>query len=214
METKVVIIRHGESLGNAARRLLGHTDLGLSELGEKQAESTAKALCEERIDIIYSSDLIRAYNTALPHASMRGLEVNTSRKLREIYLGEWEGKSVEEVYNQYGDMYDKDWLGGYGTFRFPNGESTMEAGERFYAEVFEIASKNQGKTILIAAHGAVIRSFIAKVLEISPEDIVEKLPFPTNASYSVLYFNGAGFRCSSFSMDEHLIDVGITKYGS
>ena len=157
--TKLILIRHGESLGNASRRLLGHTDLDLSELGYRQAEAAADALEKEKIDAIYSSDLLRAYNTAVPHADRRGLNIITSKKLREMMLGDWEGKSVDDVLIQYGDMYEVAWLGGYGTFRFPGGESTLEGGERFFAECARIAAENENKTILVTAHAAVIRSF-------------------------------------------------------
>ena len=168
--TKLILIRHGESLGNAERRLLGHTDLDLSPLGYRQASAAAEALSEEKIDAIYSSDLKRAYNTAMPHATRRGLSVQPSKELREIRLGDWEGKKVAEVIVEYGDMYDKDWLLGYGTFRFPGGESTIEAGERFLAECRRIAEENDGKTVLVTAHAAVIRSFFSLVMNIPPED--------------------------------------------
>lgn len=214
MKTKIILVRHGESLGNARCILLGHTDMDLSELGYRQAEATANALKDERIDAVYSSDLLRAFNTAAPNAGLRSLTVHKSKRLREIYLGEWEGKSVADILEKHRDMYENDWLGGYGTFRFPGGESTVEAGERLYAEVVRIAKENQGKTILVASHAAAIRSFFAKVLQIAPVDIVEKLPFPSNASYSEVYFNGQSFESGRFSVDDHLANVGITKYGA
>ena len=211
-ETKLILIRHGESLGNASRTLLGHTDLDLSELVYRQAECTAKALQNVKIDCIYSSDLKRAYNTAVPHARLRGMEVKGVKALRELYLGDWEGKSVEEVVVTYGNVYEKEWTERYGTFRMPNGESTQEAGVRFYNECVKIASMHKGGTMLVVAHAAVIRSFCAKVMEISPEEVAQKLPFPSNASYSEVYFDGVGFKIGRFSVDEHLADVGITKF--
>ena len=87
-ETKIIIIRHGESLANAKRIYLGHTDWDLSEKGKEQARQVAEYLSDEKIDVIYSSDLIRAYNTALPHAQRRGMKIIKSRGLREVYLGE------------------------------------------------------------------------------------------------------------------------------
>lgn len=212
--TKLILIRHGESLGNASRRLLGHTDLDLSELGYRQAEATAEALKNEKIDAIYSSDLLRAYNTAVPNAKLHSLEITPSVNLREIRLGEWEGKSVEEILEEYGDMYEKEWLGAFGTFRLPGGESTMEAGKRFYCECERIAKENPDKTVLITAHAAVIRSFYSMVLNIAPEEIVKYLPYPTNASISEVEYKNGKFEKISFSRDEHLANVGITKYGS
>ena len=83
MSTRFIIIRHGQSLGNAKRILLGHTDWDLSDLGREQAVFTARALSGRKIDAVYSSDLLRAYNTVLPEAAERGLEVITEPGLRD-----------------------------------------------------------------------------------------------------------------------------------
>lgn len=212
--TKFIFVRHGESIGNALRVLLGHTDFDLSELGYAQAAATAKALSCEKIDYIYSSDLLRAYNTALPNAELRGINVSKNENLRELYLGEWEGKSVSDILSAYGDMYDKDWLCGFGTFRCPDGESTKEAGQRFYNECEKIAQRHPDNTVLIASHAAVLRSFFAIILEIPPEEIASRLAFPSNASYSEAYFDNGKFTMGRFSVDGHLREIGITKFGS
>ena len=100
-KTKILLVRHGQSIGNATKTILGHTDLDLSELGYKQAEVTANELKNEKIDLIFSSDLKRAYNTALFHAKMRDLEVITSKNLREVYLGAWEGQTINNIIEKW-----------------------------------------------------------------------------------------------------------------
>ena len=70
-ETTLILVRHGQSIGNATRVYLGHTNLGLTERGKMQAQLTAERLRDEKIDAIYSSDLKRAHDTAMPHAEMR-----------------------------------------------------------------------------------------------------------------------------------------------
>ena len=95
MDAKLIIIRHGQSLGNAQKRYLGHTDVDLSELGKHQAQIAADYFKDYNISAIYSSDLLRAYNTALPHARLHGLSVNKDEKLREVFLGEWEGCPID-----------------------------------------------------------------------------------------------------------------------
>lgn len=214
MKTKIILVRHGESQGNAIRQLLGHTNLDLSPLGYIQAEATAKALLSEEVHAVYSSDLLRAYNTAKAHASVRGIDVVSSKNLREIYLGDWEGMLVSDVVLKYGKTYEVDWLENFGTFRFPNGESTLEAGERFYSECEKIANEHPDKTVLIAAHAAVIRSFFAKVVGVAPEKIAETIAFPTNASYSEVYFDGEKFTPGRYSVDDHLAEIGITRFGA
>ena len=209
-KTNFILVRHGESLGNAARIVLGHTDMDLSELGYRQAKCTADYLKDVKIDEIYSSDLQRARNTAFEHAKIRGMEVKTSEKLREIFCGDWEKQSVPEVREKYPDVYDIQWIGGFGTFTFPGGESTQHAGARFYKEIRRIAEENCGKTVLVAAHAAVIRAFWAIMAKIEPEKVAEELPFPTNASYSLFSYENGEFVLDSYSCDEHLAEVGIT----
>ena len=210
--TKLIIIRHGQSLGNATRTFLGHTDKDMSELGYKQAFATAEHLKNEKIDKIYSSDLIRAYNTAVPHAKMRDFDIICRENLREIFVGDWENRTFEEIMENWGrEMYEKEWFGNFGLFRFPGGESIIEGGNRFYEELKAICKENAGKSLLITAHAAVIRSFWAKISGILPENIAKDLPFPTNASYSIAYFDGEGFIPDEYSCDSHLASVGITK---
>lgn len=211
-KTTIYLIRHGESLGNAKHVLLGWTDLDLSELGYAQARSTASAMADIHFDAIYSSSLMRAYNTALPHAELRGMTVQGSDKLREIFLGDWENMSVEGVVEKYGeDVYFNQWRNNFGTFTCPGGESVQGACDRFSDEVKRIAESSLGKTVLIAAHGAVIRAFYGRAKGIAPEKLGEELPFPSNASYSVVEYSDGNFSPVEFSSDSHLEGVGITK---
>lgn len=210
--TKIILVRHGQSIGNLTRTFLGHTDLDLSEMGYLQAKATADHLKNEKIDKIYSSDLKRAYNTALFHAKIRNLEVITSINLREAYAGEWEGKNVDELIKIWGmEMFANSWKAGFGLFTFPGGESVKDAGIRFFNEILTISRQNTGKTVLIAAHAAVIRAFWAIITGISWELVADAIPFATNASYSVLSFDGEKFTPLEYSNDEHLLEVGITK---
>ena len=210
--TKVILVRHGQSIGNLTRTFLGHTDLDLSETGYLQAKCTADLLKDEKIDVIYSSDLKRAYNTALFHAKMRGLEVITSVNLRETYAGEWENQKVDDLISNWGEnFFVNEWKNSFGTFRLPGGESIQEAGKRFYDEIKAICELNMGKTVLICAHAAVIRAFWAMISNVAWTDVAAQIPFPTNASYSILSYNFGKFTPIQYSCDEHLSEVGITK---
>jgi broad specificity phosphatase PhoE len=113
-DTVILLVRHGESLGNANREFLGHTDKDLSELGYRQAEITASYLSWLKIDSVYSSDLLRAHNTAKPHAELRGIDVYDSRNLREIYAGIWEGKKMKDIIAEYADFYYNVWRENFG----------------------------------------------------------------------------------------------------
>jgi probable phosphoglycerate mutase len=103
--THVVIIRHGQSRGNAEGRFGGHTDTPLSARGHKQAQATAKALAAEKFDAIYSSDLPRAIATATPLVKLTGAPLETTDALRERSVGVMEGLTFEEAAEQHPEQY-------------------------------------------------------------------------------------------------------------
>ena len=103
--TRVLLIRHGQSEGNAAGRFGGHTATPLSTRGRRQAEATAEALSAENITAIYSSDLSRAVETAMPLARLTGLDVEQSNAFRERGVGVMEGLTFEEAAAQHPAQY-------------------------------------------------------------------------------------------------------------
>lgn len=103
--THVVLIRHGQSQGNAEGRFGGHTDTPLSARGRKQAEATARALASEEFDAIYSSDLLRAIETASPLAKLTRVLLATTDALRERSVGVMEGLTFEEAAERYPEQY-------------------------------------------------------------------------------------------------------------
>lgn len=208
--TVFYLIRHGQSIGNATNTYLGHTDLDLSELGYEQAAATAEHLRDVHFDAIYSSDLLRAHNTAVPHAKMRGLEITDSRELREIYIGDWEGYPIDRLISEhYEDFHDR-WLGEFGTFAFPGGESVKAGADRFYNELCRIARENEGKTVLVTAHAAIIRAFWCKMNGIMPlEAWGGAFPFSSNASYSICTFDGEKFTPKAYSCDSHFQNTSL-----
>ena len=143
---KIILVRHGQSIGNQSRIFLGHTDLDLSDLGYKQAECTAEHLKNEKIDYIFSSDLIRAYYTAIPHAKIRNMPVRSDKNLREAYVGAWEGMNVDDILQKWGrEVFVNQWKNNFGLFQFPDGESIKGAGQRFYNELMLICSRIDSK---------------------------------------------------------------------
>jgi probable phosphoglycerate mutase len=103
--TRVLLIRHGQSEGNAEGRFGGHTATPLSMRGRLQAEATARALATENITAIYSSDLSRAVETTMPLARLTGLEVEPTEAFRERSVGVMEGLTFEEAAAQHPEQY-------------------------------------------------------------------------------------------------------------
>lgn len=206
-ETVIYLVRHGQSLGNAKREFLGHTDKDLSELGYLQAARTAEFLAYERIDAVYSSSLIRAHNTSLPHAKMRNMPVIDSDELKEIYAGAWEGLFVEDIISKYPHEFIDEWRNNFGLSRIPEGEYVPDLAKRIYNEIYRIAKENEGRHILIGCHAAAIRSFWGVIAGIRPENLAAELPFPENASVSVVYFDGERLIPGEYSHAAHLLDL-------
>ena len=101
VKTTVYLIRHGQSVGNLHDQFIGHTDIELTALGKQQAEITAQYLREIPADRIYSSDLMRAYDTACATAKLKNMTVTKTAGMREIYGGQWEGKRFPTLGTQY-----------------------------------------------------------------------------------------------------------------
>ena len=210
MKTRIYYVRHGQSYGNQHRIFLGHTDKDLTDIGKIQAKRAAERLADVEFSAIYSSDLSRAYNTAVPHAEMRGVEIIADKRLRELYCGDWENLAVDEIIARYGELYTYSWVHEFGTFRLPGGESVQEGAQRMYDMAIEMAKAHEGTNILCTTHAAVIRALFSKVMGIAPNEVAEKLPYPSNASYSILEYDGEYFTVLSFSEDDHLGDLFTT----
>src|SRR2546423_3920599 len=103
--THILLVRHGQSQGNAERRFGGHTAMPLSELGRRQAEATARVLADEGVTAIYASDLARAVATAEPLARATGLAITRTSAFRERSVGQMEGLTFEEAAEKYPDEY-------------------------------------------------------------------------------------------------------------
>ncbi len=99
--TRIIFIRHGNSVGNRDRRFCGHTDVALTELGLKQARLAAEFLRGERIDAAYSSDLVRAYETGRIVCESHGILPKRDSELREVDGGLWEGLIYEKIAERY-----------------------------------------------------------------------------------------------------------------
>jgi len=105
LTTQVLLIRHGQSEGNAEGRFGGHTATPLSSRGRKQARATARALATERITAIYASDLPRAIETAEPLARITHLQVQSTEAFRERSVGVMEGLTFEEAAEAHPEQY-------------------------------------------------------------------------------------------------------------
>jgi probable phosphoglycerate mutase len=103
--TRLCIVRHGETAWNAEHRVQGQLDIPLNDLGLRQAQAVGRVLGAERFDVIYSSDLSRALQTARPTASALGMKILEDRNLRERHYGMFERQTYAEVKGRHSAEY-------------------------------------------------------------------------------------------------------------
>ena len=153
--TRVLLIRHGESRGNAERRFGGHTPTPLSELGHRQAEATARALAAERVTALYSSDLLRAVQTAEPLARATGLEIIKTAALRERSVGLMEGLTFEEAAaahpEEYAALLRRDF-----EHVLAGGESYRQLLDRAASQLDRAIEEHRGGTLALFSHTGTI----------------------------------------------------------
>ncbi|MDN5797515.1 MAG: histidine phosphatase family protein [Intrasporangium sp.] len=151
---RVVIMRHAETVDNAARIWQGHKDTELSEVGREQVVAAAPHLAAYEPVLLISSDLQRAASTADPIAEITGLEVRLDARFREIDVGEWQGLHSDEVREQYADVIaalDR----GEDVPKGRTGETRAEVATRVTAAVEDVLRELlPGETAVIVAHGA------------------------------------------------------------
>jgi broad specificity phosphatase PhoE len=196
------MIRHGFSVANSEKRFAGHSDFPLTDIGRLQAEKCAEALKDERIDAIYASDLKRAYDTAVPVARSHSLDIIPHKGLREIYAGEWEGKTFDELSEIYADSYGV-WKEDNGRAHCDSGERVSELSSRVLSTLEEIASKHDGETVCIATHATPIRAVCTAAAGLGSDDM-GKIKWTVNASISIFEYENGRFRAVAVSMADHL----------
>jgi broad specificity phosphatase PhoE len=153
--THVIIIRHGQSQGNAEGRFGGHTDTPLSPRGRRQAQATAKALASEKFDAIYSSDLPRAIETASPLAKLTGISLETTDALRERSVGVMEGLTFEEAAEQHPEQYQALLRRDFEHVLL-GGESYRQTLDRASRQLDEAIEEHKGGRIALFAHTGTI----------------------------------------------------------
>ncbi|HVF55799.1 MAG TPA: histidine phosphatase family protein [Pyrinomonadaceae bacterium] len=153
--TRVLLIRHGQSQGNAEQRFGGHSATPLSGRGRAEAEATARALASERIAALYSSDLLRAIETAEPLARLTGLEIRTTSALRERSVGHMEGLTFEEAAEAYPDEYAALLRRDFEHVLL-GGESYRQMLDRASAELDRAIEEHRGQTIAVFSHTGTI----------------------------------------------------------
>ena len=191
---RLILVRHGQSVWNATNRFTGWTDVGLSEQGVKEAEDAGRQLAEIRIDIVHTSDLVRAQRTAeiiMRHnEASEDVPTKYDWRLNERHYGALQGLNKAETAEQHGAEQVHIWRRSFDVAP-PEGESLEMTAERtipYFTEKI-VSDLVDGKNVLVSAHGNSLRSIVMHIDGISPEDIVS-LEIPTGEPIHYSYEEG------------------------
>jgi probable phosphoglycerate mutase len=199
------LIRHGESVYNAERRIQGQAEVALSALGLLQADAIADALANEAIEAVFASPLCRAMQTAVPIASRLGLSVLCDDRLKEIHAGIFQGLLWEEIESKHPDSA-RLWREQQPDFVIPGGESRRALMERGKS-MFESIRETQYRRVAVVSHGGILAAALKALLQI-PAEIN---PFSLyNASISVLAWNDK-IKLLTLNQLDHLRAAGLAR---
>ena len=175
MTIKLILIRHGESDGNAQRKFSGFQDVNLTEKGIWQAKRLARRLEGVQVNAVYCSDLKRARHTAEIIFGDRRKDVVVSPNLREINFGIWEGMTFEEIKLREGAKFTSWMENPDEKTIIPQGESLAILNERVMTEVNRILQEHKNeekdKTIAIVCHGGAIRIILCNALNLELKNL-------------------------------------------
>ena len=166
---KLYITRHGETLRNAENRVLGRDDIVLNEKGVAQAKELAEKLEAIPIDIIFTSPLSRAKDTAKVIAEKKGLTPIEDERLLEVKFGEFE--AVPRDYEPYQQAKREHFK------RYPGGESYFDMAYRVYDFLYMLKREYSDKKILVVSHGGVCRIIHNFFIDMENEEFV-RFAFP------------------------------------
>lgn len=207
--TKIYLVRHAEAEGNLYRRIQGHQNGGVTPLGRRQIAAVGRRFASIHLDAVYSSDLIRAHETAKAVAAPSGVPVQTTPRLREVHVGVWEDQPWGNVeYTQPDQMYNfssdpQNWI-------VEGAERYEELQERMLSTVRELGERHDGQTIAVVSHGMAIRTLLFTILG-RPYDEFKSFPHGDNTAVSLLTLENGEFRVDFFNDNSHL-DADLSTF--
>ena len=167
-ETEIILIRHGETEWNSQQRMQGHSNSDLSSVGQAQIQALGQWMKNIPFDHIYSSDSLRAKQTAEAITQFSGHELKIDLRLREKNLGVFEGLTSEEARERHPEVFRLFKTAG-SKYVIDEGESTQQLQDRALEIVEEIRIKHPEERVLLVTHGGFIRVVMKHSLGLSLE---------------------------------------------
>lgn len=165
-ETKVVLLRHGQTAANVEGVFRGRLDLELDETGLQQANALADAVAQRGATSLYTSPMKRAAQTAEPIGAKLRAKAVVAEAFIDVDFGDWEAKHHTKVAEEYPELYAL-WAVRPGEVTFPGGESLDGVRLRAAAGLDEMVRKHEGATVAIVSHRVICRLLLCHILGLS-----------------------------------------------
>ena len=213
--TRILAIRHGETAWNVDTRIQGQLDVPLNDTGRWQARRRGRAVSDEPIAAVYSSDLKRAFETAQAVAAASGRPVATDTGLRERHFGAFEGHTWKEIEERWPDESER-WRKRDLDFAPAGGETLRGFYARSVDTATRLAAAHPGQTIVFVAHGGVMDCLYRAASRI---DLQAPRSWQLgNASINRLLYTPEGFALigwsDTFHLDDDTLDESADRVGS
>jgi probable phosphoglycerate mutase len=213
--TRIIAVRHGETAWNVDTRIQGQLDIGLNEKGQWQAERVGRALADETIARVYSSDLKRAHHTALAiarnNSQLMDREVHLHPGLRERGFGKFEGHTYAAIEAQWPDE-SRRWRQREPDFAPEGGESPVQVMDRVARTMAALAAPHSGEQIVVVAHGGIMDMLyrLATRQTVSAARTWEL----GNTAINRLLWTPEGLTLVGWSDTRHLDEAALDEFGT
>lgn len=193
---ELIIVRHGETDWNRLEKCQGISDIPLNLNGLRQASLVAESLKSEDISSVYSSDLIRARETAEKIASIHSLPVNYDSNFREMDQGEFEGLEFKEIRKNFSSIL-QSWIKNPEKVRIPGGETLSEVQERAWGGFRDLYNSHQDQKVLLVSHNLTIITLLCRFSgkslsafrEFNVKETSKSIIICDNSRYRITVFN-------------------------
>ena len=165
-ETEIILIRHGETEWNSQKRMQGHSNSNLSEVGRGQIQALGELMKNVSFDHIYSSDSLRTRQTAEAITQYSGHTLQFDQRIREKNLGVFEGLTSTEAKERHPEIYRLFKTAG-ANYVIDEGESTQQLLERAFEFIEEIRLRHPQERVVMVTHGGVVRVLMKHALGLS-----------------------------------------------
>lgn len=206
--TKIILVRHCQAEGNEKRFFQGRINTEITEKGRKQIEATVKQLKDEPIDVMYSSPLNRAFQTAKCIADSHNIsedKIILDDDLMEIDAGVWDGMYIKDIVRLFPEQSD-NWDNHPERFKPEGSEGMMSVYQRTGRMLRKLIDDNESKCVCVVSHGCAIRNMLCNAYG-KPIDELQTVPWGTNCAVSIIVADGDWTEVVQENSVEHLANT-------